>query len=83
MFGRLFGWLKRRWDANKYLILPRPCERCGGSGAGLVIDAIPAGKRVDGKTGLVTKTFTVKSADWLCRECRRVKKTQPACGAPA
>jgi hypothetical protein len=82
MFALLFGWLKRRWDANKYLILP-PCERCGGSGAGLVIDAIPAGKRVDGKTGLVTKTFTVKSADWLCPECRRVKKTQTACGASA
>ncbi len=71
MLTRVVNWFRRRWDANKFLFLDRPCERCGGPGAGLVIDAVPAGKRVDGKTGLVTKTFTVNSADWVCRGCRR------------
>jgi hypothetical protein len=67
----MWGWLKRLWDRYKYLVIPRPCERCGGPGASLVIDAIPSGKKVDGKTGLVTKTYTVRSADWVCRACRR------------
>lgn len=66
----MFAWLKRRWAANKFLFVARPCEVCGGPGASLVIDAVPAGKKVDGKSGLVTKTFTVRSAGWVCRECR-------------
>ena len=66
----MISWLLRRWRANKFLFLSRPCETCGGSGATLVIDAHPAGKRIDGKTGLVVKTYDVKRADWVCRGCR-------------
>lgn len=73
--NRLWNWIKRL----KWLFVARPCERCGGPDASLVIDAIPAGKKVDGRTGLVTKTFTVRSADWVCRGCRR--KAQAGCGS--
>lgn len=47
-----------------------PCSVCGTRGASLVVDAVPAGKKVDGKAGVRTRTFTVNSAEWLCAACR-------------
>jgi hypothetical protein len=47
-----------------------PCEKCGKGPTKLVVDATRTGKRIDGKTGLVTKTFAVRSCAWLCSECR-------------
>jgi len=74
----MLKWLvtlpRRFWDRYKYLVIERPCERCGGYGAGLVIDVVPAGKKIDGKRRMVTKTFTVRSCAWLCRKCRNETK---------
>jgi hypothetical protein len=77
----MLAWIRRRWDANKFLFMSRPCEKCGGTGASLVVDAIPAGKKVDGRTGLVTKTFTVRRADWVCQTCRREIASSESGGA--
>lgn len=48
-----------------------PCDDCGAKvPTKLVVDADRTGKRIDGRTGLVTKTFRVKSCRWLCAGCR-------------
>lgn len=64
MLRHIRSWLRRLWSGS-------PCERCGEPGAKLVVDAVPAGKRVDGATGLVTRTYNVRSCEWLCGRCRR------------
>lgn len=47
-----------------------PCDRCGGPGAALVIDAVPAERKIDGRSGVSVKTYAVKSSGWLCPACR-------------
>lgn len=47
-----------------------PCDRCGALPTKLVVDAVRTGKRLDGKTGLVTKTFRVNGCEFLCPKCR-------------
>ncbi len=46
------------------------CERCGASPAKLVVDAVKTATKMDGRARTVTKTFAVKSCQWLCTECR-------------
>ena len=63
MWRAVRAWLRR-------LARGSTCERCGAPGAKLVIEAVPAGKRIDGKTGMRVKSYTVTTADWLCPGCR-------------
>ena len=64
------SWLRTFCRRLVNTFLGVPCERCGCRGASLVLDAVPAGKRLDGRRGLVVKTFKVHAATWLCLKCR-------------
>lgn len=67
--------VKKYLNRIRLLIHGHNCDRCNGPHAKLVIDATPTGKRIDGKTGLQTRTFAVKSANWLCAKCRDDKQS--------
>lgn len=49
-----------------------PCDECGKvTYTSLVIQADPAGRSVDGRTGICTRTYSVNSAKFLCQECKK------------
>lgn len=59
------------WRRVKATVLGLACDRCGKRGVAFVIDAHPAGKKVDGRRGLVIRTMTVAHCAVLCADCRR------------
>jgi hypothetical protein len=72
----MLGRLGRRLKA---LLLGHACGRCGRRPAKLVIDATPAGKKLDGRTGQVIKTYAVRRCEFLCPACREADR---AAGRP-
>jgi hypothetical protein len=64
----VFGFLKLLVRSALY---GHGCDRCGRFPAKLVIDGVVAGKRIDGRARTVTKTIQVRSAEFLCADCRK------------